>query len=472
MKKTRNLVRSLLLWLARPLLRHMARHSSQQSAAAASPKPSAAAQPSTAPEPQQPAAPEAQASATKADERTQAPQSATDPRSQTRRARCTMASLRSNTILFNEQFLNAHYELRYNTMKQATELRPAGQPLAPWQPLTERVLNRITVEQLKAGGQSWGYGMKLYVDSDCIGDFNPVQHYLDSCPAWDGRDHIGALARRVPTDFKQWPQLFHRWLLAWVAQARGMSRSHGNSVIPMLIGEQGTHKSTFCKMLVPDELREYYLDDIKMDNAEQAERVLARMWLVCIDEYDSKTQREQAKIKRLLTERDVQVRRMRSEQYALVQRMASFIATTNDRQPLCDPTGSRRYLCVELSGCIDTTTPLDHRQLFAQALHELAQGAPYYLTRSEEQQVEQHNKPYTVVSATQMLLSAFYQPAARSKEHFVRAVDMLQQLQEHAHGSDRPNMKQLGMALKAAGFHHGAYSGVRGWYARRVGEQG
>ena len=89
-------------------------------------------------------------------------------------------------------------------------------------------------------------------------------------------------------------------------------------------------------------LREYYIDDIKLDNAEQVERMLSRMLLVNIDEYNAKTEREQAKIKRVLTERDVQTRKMRSDQYVMLPRMASFVATTNDFQPLYDPTGSRR----------------------------------------------------------------------------------------------------------------------------------
>ena len=71
---------------------------------------------------------------------------------------------------------------------------------------------------------------------------------------------------------------------------------------------------------------------------------LCRMALVNIDEYNAKTDREQAKIKRVLTERDVQVRRMRTDQYVMTQRMASFIATTNERQPLTDRTNMARNL--------------------------------------------------------------------------------------------------------------------------------
>ena len=44
---------------------------------------------------------------------------------------------------------------------------------------------------------------------------------------------------------------------------------------------------------------------------------------------------------------------MRSDQYVLLQRNASFIATTNTSRPLTDPTGSRRYLCCPVKGIIE-----------------------------------------------------------------------------------------------------------------------
>ena len=38
-------------------------------------------------------------------------------------------------------------------------------------------------------------------------------------------------------------------------------------------------------------------------------------------------------------------------------------------QPLTDPTGSRRYLCVEVTGIIDTESPVNYQQLYAQAVN-------------------------------------------------------------------------------------------------------
>ena len=377
-----------------------------------------------------------------------------------------------------KQFFAQNYELRYNVIKQYEEFRekptcqnrkpPHGNEEPPqWKQLTDRELKRIAFEQMEQVGVAWSIDVELYVRSAIVRDYNPIEDYLKRCPKWDGTDHIRQLARRVPCNTEHWPNWFHRWFLAMVAQWQQRSRDYGNSVVPMLIGAQGTHKSTFCKLLLPPFLREYYIDDIKLDNAEQVERMLSRMLLVNIDEYNAKTEREQAKIKRVLTERDVQTRKMRSDQYVMLPRMASFVATTNDFQPLYDPTGSRRYLCCEVTGIIDTDQPIDYGQLYAQAVRELADGAPWYFTKEEETAIEQHNQEYRCMPPTETVLLAFYEPAERQAENFIKAVDILQTLRQHLRPADVPNIKKLTLALKACRFPHGAIGGQRGWYARR-----
>ena len=233
---------------------------------------------------------------------------------------------------FIKDFFERRYELRYNEVKRQEEFRPKNGKNWPWKPLTKRELKQIAFEEMMEGGYGWSIDIETYVQSSLVDTYNPILEFLFATTQYydPKHDYIGELARRVPTDYADWEKYFHRWFLAMVAQWMGRSRDFGNAVVPMLIGRQGTHKSTFCKLLLPRSLREYYMDDIKMDNAEQVERVLGRMALVNIDEYTAKTDREQAKIKRLLTERDVQVRQMRSDQYTMTSRLCSFIATTND----------------------------------------------------------------------------------------------------------------------------------------------
>ena len=394
------------------------------------------------------------------------------------------------------EFMERNYELRYNVMKQTEEFRPkkardgtsedydatnscydgtvgnsdGTNPCRDggWRQLTDREVRRIAIEQMEQVGVAWSVDVELYVRSALVPPYSPVADFLGRCGPWDGRgDPIRGMATRVPTAYRAWPDLFHRWFLAMVAQWMDLSRDFGNALVPLLIGGQGTRKSTFCRLILPPGLREYYADDVKLDSPEQAERMLARMLLVNIDEYNAKTDREQARIKRILTEKDVQTRRMRSDQYVMLPRRASFIATTNEREPLCDPTGSRRYVCCEVEGVIDTGTPVPYREMYAQAVAELRQGGRYWLSKDEEAELERHNRAYRRQSTPEEVLLAYFAPAVRRREHFMRAADIQAELARHVRAADLPSLKALTTALRDCHFPYGACGGCRGWYAAK-----
>ena len=363
-------------------------------------------------------------------------------------------------------FFERRYQLRYNTVKKIEEWRPNDGSYHEWQQLTDRDLNRMTFEQMHEGGDGWGIDLQLYLHSTLIPQYNPIREFLSGCGRWTGcRDHIAMLAHRVPTDYADWEPMFHRWFLAMVAQWIGKDKRFGNMLVPMLIGGQGTHKTTFCRLILPPALHDYYIDDIKMDNAEQVERVLARMALVNIDEYNAKTEREQAKIKRILAEKDVQVRKMRSDQYVRSERTASFIATTNSPTPLTDPTGSRRYICCPVGGIIDTEPTVNYRQLYAQALFELRHGAAYYPSREEEQRMEAHNAQFQQMKKAELTLTEFFAPAERNKASLMTLSEVERSLHGRISAADMPSFRELSAALSQH-FQPGAVDGRRGWYMR------
>ena len=366
-----------------------------------------------------------------------------------------------------ENFLNRRYQLRYNTVKQVTEFRPNDLRFEQWKPLTDRDLRSIVVEEMKEGGESWMNDIRTYIESAHVEDYNPIHEFLAGCGEWDGKaNYIEDFARRLPTNYDRWPQYFHRWLLAMVAQALNINRDYGNSMVPLLIGEQGYLKTQFCNHILPPSMREYYMKDIKMDNAEQVERVLGRMWLVNIDEYDSKTQREQAKIKRLLTEKEVQVRKMRSDQYTMTPRLCSFIATTNDPSPLPSGDGTRRYLCIEVTGKVDMNGQIPYKQIFAQAVSELRQpGCIYWFTEDDEREIQDHNTYYQQESALEMVLSQLFEPTTLHKrENFWSTSAIQDELSNHLKSQDIPTLKNISLAIKKLHWRKMKSCGVIGYY--------
>ena len=368
-----------------------------------------------------------------------------------------------------EDFLSRRYELRFNTVKQMTEFRPNDLRFREWRPLTDRELKSIVVEEMKEGGESWMNDLRTYIESAHVQDYNPIHEFLAGCGRWDGsRNYIEDFARRLPTDYDLWPKYFHRWFLAMVAQALDLNRDYGNSMVPLLIGEQGYLKTQFCNHILPPVMREYYMKDIKMDNAEQVERVLSRMWLVNIDEYDSKTPREQAKIKRLLTEKNVQVRRMRSDQYTMTPRLCSFIATTNDPTPLPTGDGTRRYLCIEVKGRVDMTGLIPYRQLFAQAVTELEDpDCIYWFTAEDEREIQQHNQLFQQESVPEQVLTQYFEPATLHKKDFFWTTTAIQkELSLHLKAADVPTLVSLSASLKKLRWHRIKNNGIRGYYLK------
>jgi predicted P-loop ATPase len=239
-------------------------------------------------------------------------------------------------------------------------------------------------------------------------------------------------------------------------------------MVPMLIGSEGIKKSIFCKNILPPSMREYYMDDIKMENAEQVERVLGRMWLVCIDEYNAKTDREQAKVKRLLTEKDVQIRKMRSAEYTMTPRLCSFIATTNDPTPLSSSEGNRRYLCVEVKGEIDMSQRVPYKQMYAQAVAELySPNCLYWFTSEDERIIREHNQSFMEESSMESVLPEIFEPTNEHKrENLWTTAAIQQELAKHLKSRDVPNLTNLGKTLKALRWPRGGNTGVRGYYLR------
>ena len=196
--------------------------------------------------------------------------------------------------------------------------------------------------------------------------------------------------------------------------------------------------------------------------------ILGRMWLVNIDEYDAKTQREQAKIKRLLTENEVQTRKMRSDQYTLTPRLCSFIATTNDRSPLPSGDGTRRYLCVEVIGKANMSGRIPYRQMFAQAVSELHDtDCIYWFTSDDEAEIQQHNRQYQQESAPEMVLSELFEPTnLHRKEYFWTTTNIQKEIAKHVKSKDVPNLTNLGKALKKLKWTRVKNKNDRGYYLR------
>lgn len=296
-------------------------------------------------------------------------------------------------------FLTMRYAFRYNTVLSCTEYRPVALSADSFTPLNPRMLRRIILEVQREGIEVGPNDIRNYIESDYVRQFDPVGDYLASCEgAWDGHDHIGDLARTVPTDAPLWHKWFKTWLLAMVSQWQNQpSRLYGNSVAPLLISPQGYHKSTFCRRLLPDALKWGYTDSLALSDRRQVMLAMSQQLLINLDEFNQISPRvQQGFLKNVIQLPSIKAKRPYGTHIEELPRKASFIATSNMTDILSDPSGNRRFIGIELTAPIDTSRVPDHHQLFAQALQLLRNGSRSWFDKAETEQIMLWNRRYEI----------------------------------------------------------------------------
>ena len=362
-------------------------------------------------------------------------------------------------VLMIDSFLNENYEFRRNVLSGKTEVRKLSDEADKWSILTEVVLNSI-VRKAKMedfDDKSPRTDIVEFIGSDAVKDYDPIKDYLEHLPEWNGQNHVAELFSRIPGLNSEQFSWCSTWLRSAVAHWLGMDMLHGNECVPILIGAQGCGKSTFAVRLLPPELREYFLDHINFSNKFDSDMALTHNLLVNIDEFANMGPSQQGKLKQMLSRVKVNGRPIFGRSQEDRRRYASFLATTNDEHPLCDPTGSRRYLCLQVpqGKLIDNETSIDYQQLYAQLVYELqVQQTPYWFTNDQVIRIQEVNRPFfREMDLEGMVDSCFRVPEDEEQGRWMLGSEVIKTLQGHYPmlQDDLSTKVKIGKVLKLMG---------------------
>ena len=341
----------------------------------------------------------------------------------------------SDNIMSMIGFLCKKYDFRYNSVMKFTEYRPKDKDYWGFQPVDARVQKRMTLEVQLANIRVSIKDVRNYLESDLLSTYNPVENFLFKCMGkWDGKDHIRALARTVPTDNPHWEDWFYTWFLAMVDQWRSYShRKYGNSVAPLLISKQGYNKSTFCRSLVPPELQWGYNDNLVLSEKRQVLQAMCQALLLNLDEFNQiSPQVQQGFLKNIIQLPSVKMKPPYGSHVQEFPRMASFIATSNMEDILSDPSGNRRFLGVELTGPIDVSQLPNYEQLYAQTLAALQAGEKTYFDAEQTKLIMASNRKFEVISPVDQYFNLYFDLTDDAKlGEYLTAAEIFQELKSH-----------------------------------------
>ncbi|MFG6410473.1 MAG: DUF3874 domain-containing protein [Bacteroides acidifaciens] len=367
-------------------------------------------------------------------------------------------------VMQMDEFMKRRYEFRFNQLTSQVECRQRNSFDFYFRPVDRRLMASITMNAQYEGLKLWDKDVVRYLNSDRVLLYQPVEEFLYGLPHWDGKDHIGDLAKRVPCDNPHWAQLFRRWFLSMVAHWRGMGKSHANSTSPILVGPQAYRKSTFCRLILPPCLQAYYTDSIDFSRKRDAELYLNRFLLINMDEFDQIGITQQPFLKHILQKPVVNTRRPNASAVEELRRYASFIGTSNHKDLLTDTSGSRRYLGVEVTGVIDVVRPVDYEQLYAQAMAALYHNERYWFDEKEEAIMMEANQEFEQSPVIEQLFLVYYRVAEDDEEgEWMLAADILQRIQKASKMKFSPGqVNYFGRILQRLGVK--SYRKTRGVY--------
>jgi len=225
----------------------------------------------------------------------------------------------------------------------------------------------------------------VIVEADKIQKNRILEHFESL--VWDGK-------KRIETCMNEWFKVplnpFTRAALKhWLVGAVSRIYEAGAPMDLLLVikGEQGIGKSLFLKKLATIDFKKagdhlYSDTKIDFDKAKDSYEQLEGIWIYEWKELAGMNMSEQESIKAFVDKTEDKFRRSYGRRNVEIKRRVAFAGTTNDKTPLRDRSGNRRFLVME--------SPLAYRecyvndatkftqeyrdQLIAEAIHYYKEG--------------------------------------------------------------------------------------------------
>jgi predicted P-loop ATPase len=275
--------------------------------------------------------------------------------------------------------------------------------------------NTIWCDLLRNGIKCTQNDLHSILTSDFSKDYDPFVSYFESLPAWDGKvDYIAQLATTVVTTHPElWERCLRKWIVAMVACA--ILPDVENHTVLILNSAQGTGKTTWCTKLIPPELGNYRYSGVPRFDSRDMMLTISECILVNLDELTTLSERDLNRLKELTSKSVIRERRAYGRNNETYIRRASFIASANTNQILNDLTGARRFLCFNATA-IDYMSPIDHKNIFSQAVALLNSDFRYWLDDADIQEINENNENFRIRFPEEELFYVYFRKCEEGEE--------------------------------------------------------
>jgi len=356
-------------------------------------------------------------------------------------------NLTTNKFLIVEKFLAEKYDFRYNEV--SNEIERKSKVEKEYTPLNENNIYR----ELQHNNISFSQNnLQALFRSDWVKPYNPIKEYFENLPEWDGQtDYLNKLCGYITAKDQE---RFTRHLKKALVRCIACSLAEAfNKHAFILIGGQNSGKSSFIRWFCPPKLKMYYTEHLSQDKDGLIS--LSDNFIINLDELATMDKGDINKLKSMLSQDTVKLRRPFDRKATTGKRIANFFGSTDKDEFLTDVTGSVRWLCFVIEKIdFNYTAGIDIDLLWSQIFSLFKSGFDYKVNAADLEENEKANSDFHVRTSEMELIQKYYTPAKKGDEaaEALTATDILQKLRGETLGVLNISAQNIGRALKFLNF--------------------
>jgi len=357
-----------------------------------------------------------------------------------------------------KEYLDLKFEFRRNVLTLEIEVREIDK--MEFDVLDEAFLNSIWID-LQMDGYKCSDNLVLKILNSKLTDpYNPLQEYFKNLPLYDGKtDYIEQLAETITikdiavndVHLKElWKPYLKKWLVATAATATGKGINH---TCLILVGNQGSGKTSWLNKLCPDEMKQFLVcSHINPSLTDQnTANFLAEKWFVNIDDQlETIFGKDFNSMKAIITAPFVTNRKTWHKLTKTRPRICSFMGSVNNPKFLTD-TENRRYLVFSADE-INYRHDIDMNKVWSQALALVKEEYPHWFSLEELKKLNKINEIYRQVPPEEEWLMKLYEPCEPTdpRAKFLMPSEMLSKIITWS--GMKLSIRKLSSALDKLGF--------------------
>ena len=318
------------------------------------------------------------------------------------------------------KYLDEKYNIRFNTIALELEIQ-LKENMGNWFVLN---INSLLIELAQSGIDINMNKLEILVRSHLIQQYNPIREYFENLETWDGKDYIKKLSQYLKTnDDEAFCYHFEKWLTRAVLCS--LTKGYVNKQSLVLASHQNSGKSSFLRFLIPPKLENYYTENISID--KDGIISICKNLICNLDELAVLSKSDVNTLKSFISKSSANIRLPYARKAEFLERICSFVGSTNRTDFLTDETGSIRWLIFEVySFDFEYSKEVDMDKVWSQAYYNAFERKNYNpeLTASDIVENEKRNEKYAQVSMEQELISAHFEKSEKMEE-FLTATDIM-----------------------------------------------